>query len=314
MSATGIEVATWSDLVTTALLGTGRRPVPSGLPAWSDLVPAADNESAESRVLDLAAAHRVAAYAGRPVQHVAAGSTATAVPPQTLPLAPPAARELLQVFLGRPDGSAINQWSRACARHRCGAAPEHWAALAGLGARSTTYDRRLLGQVLGERGRWFVRQNPEWTRLARALDEPIDPPAAPARAGLGERPGEVPTAAPTPGTDQLRKDPELLLAVPDPWPAPALGAALAGLVDGRMGGNARPYARAIGARLTLAQYAELGRVAASFLELAQLNPAQRRAVRSLFVEIEKAAYDRVEIDRAFDPGTERIFKISIPHV
>ena len=65
---------------------------------------------------------------------------------------------------------------------------------------------------------------------------------------------------------------------------------------------------------TLAQYSELGRVAASFLELAQLNPAQRRAVRSLFVEIEKAAYDRVEIDRAFDPGIERIFKISIPHV
>jgi hypothetical protein len=50
------------------------------------------------------------------------------------------------------------------------------------------------------------------------------------------------------------------------------------------------------------------------LELPQLGPAGRRAVRGLFVEIERAAYDRVGIDRAFDPSLERVFQVTIPPV
>jgi hypothetical protein len=119
---------------------------------------------------------------------------------------------------------------------------------------------------------------------------------------------------PVPSTDQVRKDPELLLAVPEPWPSSLLGAALTGLVEGRLGNNARSYARAMGGRLTADQYADLGRLAVGFLELPQLTPAQRRAVRSLFVEIEKAGSDRIEIEGAFDPALPRFFRITIPHV
>ncbi|WP_344801038.1 DUF5691 domain-containing protein, partial [Microlunatus ginsengisoli] len=226
---------------------------------------------------------------------------ATAVPAQTLLPAPDPARQLLDGLLGRPEGSTVNLWLAACARHGRGAAPEHWSRLAGLASRSTVYDRLLLAAVLGARGRWFVRQNPDWAKLAEALDE------------TGER-ARAAAAVAAAGPDQIARDPQLLLSVPDPWPDHLLDAAFAGLVGGGMGTAARPYARAIGARLTTTQYAELNRSAARFLELPQLTPAQRRGVRSLFVEIERTGFDRIEIDRAFDPDAVRVFKITIPPV
>ena len=300
----------WSEIVTTALLGTGRRPVPEDLPAWAgsverapDAQGSAERGSPESRVLDLAAAHRVAAQAGRPPEPGSRGPGATAVPAQRLPFAPVEADRLLAAYLTAGDSAATTRWLGVCARHRRGARPEHWARLAGLASRSPTYDRGALASVLGDRGRWFVRQNPDWAKLATLLDASDRAVADPTR-----EPG------PSPDPDQVRKDPELLLAVPDPWPSSLLVAALTGLAEGRLGGNQRPYARAVGGRLTVDQYGELGRIATGFLELPQLTPVQRRAVRSLFVEIEKAGSDRIEIERAFDPALPRVFRITIPHV
>lgn len=313
-------MTSWSDIVTTALLGTGRRPVPAELPPWAAAAGIDQAGDAERRVLDLAAAHRVAAQAGRSADASGTRSAGpTAVPKQRLPLAPPAAQRMLDEFLVRPDGTTIGHWLAACARQGCGLDPRHWAPLAGLAARSTAYDRAALSATLGERGRWFVHQNSEWRKLATALDamavepQPIEDSAAPAG----------------PTTEQVERDPELLLAVKDPWPDPLVTAAIVGLVSGRMGTSSgqtgsstgsgrapslRTYARTLGARLSHAQYAGLGVLAQRFLELPQLGPAARRGVRNLFVEIERAAYDRIEIERAFDPSLQRIFKITIPSV
>jgi hypothetical protein len=121
-------VAGWDDLVTTALLGTDRRPVPAGLPAlWSG---AAAADPAET-VLDHAARHRAATRAGvRP-------PTCAAPEP-----APDQAGEL---------------------------APEHWTAAANVAASARGVDRARLARALGERGIWFVGQNPQWARLAASL-------------------------------------------------------------------------------------------------------------------------------------------------
>jgi hypothetical protein len=310
----------WSDIVTAALLGTGRRPLPAELPPWAAAAGLDDAGDAEHRVLDLAAAHRVAAQAGRTADSSRAWSAGpTAVPKQRLPPAPPAARRMLDESLIRPDATTIGYWLAACARHGCGLDPGHWAVLAGLAARSTAYDRAALSAALGERGRWFVHQNPDWHKLATALD------AAAVEPGSGGGP-PVPAAA---TAEQVERDPELLLAVADPWPDSLVTAALVGLLGGRMGTSSgqtfptsgsgrapslRTYARTLGARLSHAQYAGLGMLAQRFLELPQLGPAERRGVRNLFVEIERAAYDRIEIERAFDPSLERISTITIPPV
>ena len=177
----------WADLVTTALLGTGRRPVPQDIGAWAespggstDLAPD-ERVSPESWVLDLAATHRVAVLAGRPSEPAGRGLTAATVPAQTLPIAPAEADRLLGGFLAAGDNAATGRWLGVCERHGCGVAPAHWSRLAALASRSPTYDRGKLAAVLGGRGRWFVRQNPEWARLAAALDAAV---AGEAEAGV----------------------------------------------------------------------------------------------------------------------------------
>ncbi len=296
----------WSDIVTTALLGTGRRPMPTDVPGWAGAAGLSDGADAEGRVLDLAAAHRVAAQAGRrPEAGGAPAPGATAAPPQRLPLAPPGARRLLDAFLLHPDSTTVGSWLSACRRQGRGLAPEHWARIAELAARSTAYDRGSLSAVLGERGRWFVGQNPGWQKLALVLDTCAEEDADPLDIG---------TALDLPTTEQVEHDPELLMAIAAPWPDTLVAAAIVGLVGGRMGNKQRSYARVLGAGLSLVQYASLAALARRFLELPQLTPAARRGVRNLFVEIERATYDRIEVERAFDPSLARIAKITIPPV
>ncbi len=294
----------WPDIVTTALLGTGRRPLAAALPPWAHVAGLDEGGDVEGRVLDLAAVHRIAVQAGRLAQFSGGPNAFPAtVPRQLLPIAPSAARHLLDGFLARPDAATINLWLAACRHQGCGLAPQHWTQVVALSARSTAYDRDCLAVVLGARGRWFVGQNRDWRKLASVL------------AAAGGRPA-VAAASPQsqPTTQQVEKNPELLTAVADPWPDRLVTAAIAGLVDPQMGTKWRPYARVLGSRLTRAQYASLGVLATGFLELAHLGPAARRGVRNLFVEIERAARDRIEIEHAFDPSSKRILEITIPPV
>ncbi len=159
-----MAMSTWADVVTTALLGTDRRPVPSDLPVgWAGLEP---SKEPARRVLDLAASHRAWVRAGVGLQ--------VADPPPVAPseegvTAPAAAQELLGQLLQLSNPTMINYWLAACVDRGLLVSAEHWHTLAAMAAASAGYDRLLLGRALGARGLWFLRQNPAWERLAAQI-------------------------------------------------------------------------------------------------------------------------------------------------
>ena len=169
-----MAAATWADLVTTALLGTDRRPVPDDLPGtWAGLIPWDDPAT---RVLDLAAQYRAWSRAGTLLP--------TADPPPNAPAAdrtsaPAAAQELLGHLLEVSGPSLINHWLAACVNRGLLVSAEYWQPLAVLAAGSVGYDRRLLGLALGDRGIWFVQQNPSWERLAAQIIAAMSETTAP---------------------------------------------------------------------------------------------------------------------------------------
>jgi hypothetical protein len=158
-------MADWTDVVTTALLGTDRRPVPSPLPtAWGATRSPSDPATA---TLHLAAQHRAWSRAGSRQRTV----EPPAVGPPLGDLAPAAAQELLGRLLDAAHPVLVNAWLAACVRRGQVISPDYWQLLAVLTSEANPYDRSLLGHALGLRGRWFLTQNPRWTRLARQLEE-----------------------------------------------------------------------------------------------------------------------------------------------
>ncbi|HSU35966.1 MAG TPA: hypothetical protein VLJ88_09910 [Propionibacteriaceae bacterium] len=146
----------WDDLVTTALLGTDRKPLPDG----------ASEDEPTRVVLAEAARHRAAVRAGA---RLAACPEPDPPPPATHEPAPAAAQKLIGDHLAVRDWEAINQWLTAAVEQKRILAPEHWCAAAHLAARTPNVDRAVLAVALGERGVWFVGRNPEWARLAAVL-------------------------------------------------------------------------------------------------------------------------------------------------
>lgn len=149
-------MADWDELVTTALLGTDRRPVPIG---HSDTDPT-------RAVLSAAARHRAAVRAGGQLDSCAEPERA---PAATGEPAPPAAQKLIGAHLAAHEYPEIDQWLTEAREQQRTLAPEHWCAAATLAARTTKIDRGLLATALGERGVWFVGRNPQWARLATVL-------------------------------------------------------------------------------------------------------------------------------------------------
>ena len=68
----------------------------------------------------------------------------------------------------RLSPGSTSGWPRPASRD-ASLAPEHWTAAANLAARSRRGRPAAAGRALGERGVWFVGQNPEWARLAARL-------------------------------------------------------------------------------------------------------------------------------------------------
>jgi hypothetical protein len=187
-------MTTWADVVTTALLGTDRRPVPTEIPGWARVAGVTGLGAPHQVLLDLAAAHRIAAGAGQRPRSGRAG--ATAAPRQVLRFAPAAAERLLDDVLILPEPAAVNAWLQTCAGLQLGLRPGYWAALAALAARSSAYDRAALAAALGERGRWFTHQNPAWRRLALALDE---------AAAAGGQLDQAAAGSPSPSGEQIER-------------------------------------------------------------------------------------------------------------
>jgi hypothetical protein len=73
----------------------------------------------------------------------------------------------------------INHWLSACVGRCLLVSAEYWQPLAVLAAGSVGYDRRLLGMALGDRGIWFVHQNPSWERLAAQITAAMSETTAP---------------------------------------------------------------------------------------------------------------------------------------
>jgi len=286
----------WGDLVTTALLGTDRRPLPPEL--LGEVGVSSPGRDPADVLLSAAARYRAVARASAPLERCAAPPVA---PPPDLPDAPGAAQELLHRLLAKPLAELVNAWLAAATARAVRAAPEHWSDLAALAATRPEYDRGLLARALGRQGSWFVDQNPDWHALAAALRRELT--AAP---GSGPPPAAgalpaVPVAQPA-GVVDLRARPEAAFEVPAPWPRALTVGALQVLLGGQLGWRASRYGAAVGARMAVAD-ADLLLSAAEALagSVPGRGPGLRLA-REALAAVEESARARTEIDRIFDPA------------
>ncbi|MGW3954323.1 DUF5691 domain-containing protein [Streptomyces sp. NPDC004752] len=159
---------TWEDLVTTALLGTDRRPPAGGAPG----------RAAPVALLDAAAVETVRRRAGlRPAMAARPPATAADDPRPALPAA--AARRLSLLLTDRPGtgGSRrgaspdlmelLPQWLAAANAYGYAAPPETLPALLDA-ARGRTDLRPAALAFAGPRGLWLARLNPDWRFALRA--------------------------------------------------------------------------------------------------------------------------------------------------
>ncbi|KUN26321.1 hypothetical protein AQJ23_14190 [Streptomyces antibioticus] len=160
---------TWEDLVTTALLGTDRRPPAAGAPG----------RAAPVALLDAAAAETVRRRAGlRPARAAARPDPAPADPRPALPAA--AARRLAMLLADRPGAGSggrrgtapdlmelLPQWL-AAANARGFAAPAELLPALLDAARGRTDLRPAALAFAGPRALWLARLNPDWRFALRA--------------------------------------------------------------------------------------------------------------------------------------------------
>jgi hypothetical protein len=284
--------AGWAELVTTALLGTDRRPLDVADPPAEVL-----HQAARHRVLD-----RLAAVVTAPSDPTADPAPEPA-PVQDRPEAPAAADQLLEQLLRTPDPALVSCWLAVCADHAYVVAALHWTVLARLAARSTAYDRVALGVVLGPRGRWFLRQNPEWRRLAADAEAPSEP----------VRPADPEPTGPLTVEDVLA-EPERLLSHPQPWSAALVSAAYAVLGGDGQAPPPRSFASRLGVALPTELYPSIARAGEYYVLSPDASPARRRTIRDRFVTLELAAYARAAVQHAFTDGTIGFTRAEIPHV
>lgn len=269
-----------NELVTLALLGTDRRPVPGQV----------DGDPADpARVLlDEAARSALATRAGqlwtrRPATTAGPGGT-------PLGLGPPEAQTILGRLLERPHPGLLNLWLAAAVDHGCGAAPQLWPELAATASRLVEVSRPLLSGVLGERGRWFVAQNPSWSRLAATLS--TGPPDAPGPPDPG--------VAPTP--QDVLADPELILTAPTSWSVELTRVVLAVVGAGGLQRRTTSYAAAVGVRMPLAHYQLVQAAAAYAADPGGGRLATSAVARAGYAALDQTLYVRAEIHNAFDPA------------
>lgn len=155
----------WDDLLSAALVGTERRPLPTaGVPAA--LAGLAGGSSADPAValLDRAAAATLYRRAG-----VVAGSGVELpeqAPEEELPLAPGPAVARLGGLLGADPTGLVAEWLGLAVERGVLAPPELLPELLELGRRQTEL-RPLLVRAGGRRVRWLAAQHPDWGYLGR---------------------------------------------------------------------------------------------------------------------------------------------------
>jgi hypothetical protein len=289
-------MAVWEDVVTAGLIGTDRRPVPERLPPTWGIERDEASDPAHA-VLSLAARHRAVTRAGG---LPASCPPAALGPPNREPVARRAAHEILDRLLSPPQVDLLNLWLVAANKHGQRAAASYWTPLAMVAARTTAVDRTALGRAIGERGIWFVAQNPQWIRLSNRLQSGTHDDLSPDRSA----PSGVVTE------DAVRADPELIMAAPSPWSQQLSETVLKIIGSGQLRERGPRYAATIGARLPLEHYELLQ--SAVQQDLGSLAALTLRSVREAFRALERVAWFRIEIESAFADKPITVQRLEIP--
>ena len=291
-------MSVWEDVVTTGLIGTDRRPVPEGLPAsWgAELDQIVDPAHA---ILTLAARHRAVARAGALFPHCSPGAVA---PPSRVPVASPAAHEILAGLLSPPQIDLLNLWLVAAVRHGQRVSAAYWTPLAMLAARSPDLDRTTLVNSVGDRGVWFVEQNPQWARLAKSL-----------RSRLRDASPERNVVALEVTEDAVRADPDLIMDAARPWSDRLTRTVVQIIGSGQLQQRGARYAAGVGARLPLQHYELLRSAVPQILARQELlTPAGLRWVREALLALERTVWLRLEMRSAFSDEPIMVERLEIP--
>ncbi|MFC3996676.1 DUF5691 domain-containing protein [Nocardiopsis sediminis] len=150
----------WADLVSAALVGTGRRavPDPAGLPAVSEEDPAL---TLLARAALVAVRDRAGRVAGR-------ADPLPAAPAETAPVVGDAAALRLRGLLDDAAGTGVHlgEWLDLAAERGRRVPPHLLPRLLDAGARDRGLGRRV-ARVCGERGFWLAGVAPQWSYLLR---------------------------------------------------------------------------------------------------------------------------------------------------
>jgi hypothetical protein len=291
--------AVWEDVVTVGLIGTDRRPVPDQLPpSWG--TERNHGMDPAHAVLSLAARHRALTRAGG---LLASCPPAPFGPTDQQPVTGPAAHEVLDRLLSPPQVELLNLWMVAAVQHGQRASSSYWTPLAMVAARTTAMDQAALAQAIGERGVWFVAQNPQWARLASSLrshlhDDLMQDASAPSVAVAD---------------DEVVTDPQLILRAATPWSRQLSETVLKIIGSGRLREHRSRFAATVAVRLPLEHY-ELLRSAVQQRPAPDeaLTPLALRSVREAYRTLERIVWVRIEIQSAFAGEPVAVQRLEIP--
>ncbi|MFJ2029991.1 DUF5691 domain-containing protein [Streptosporangium sp. NPDC087985] len=141
-------LAEWEDLVSAALVGTDRRPLPGG-------------PAPEIELLERAAVHTLRMRAGRRPD---GGEPLSVAPPEEQPMVSRAAADRLGRILGGERPRLLAEWLETAAGRGYRVSPHLLPELLDQGARDRSI-RPHLGVLAGNRGRWLAGLNPAWDFL-----------------------------------------------------------------------------------------------------------------------------------------------------
>jgi hypothetical protein len=156
----------WDGLVSSALLGTERRPA-----RFEDLPSKIQEQLNDGGLLDAAALATLYKRAGRtPLEGLTPLPQAQG---DDQPLPRPAAIRRLTAMLTGFQTTALGEWLRAADAKGWGVPPEHLPALADY-ARGRAEYRPLVVKAAGRRASWLADLNPDWRFLHEAVVEGND--------------------------------------------------------------------------------------------------------------------------------------------
>lgn len=153
----------WDEVVSAALLGTERRPPPDPGEPIAALAPALAEREPEARLLAAAGVLGVYRAAGR-LPEPAPEALPDPAPDETRRRCSPAATQRLAAILDG-IGEVLPEWLAAANAAGLRAPEELLPELLEIGRRATEL-REPLEPVLGERGRWLARLEPDWAWVA----------------------------------------------------------------------------------------------------------------------------------------------------